>query len=157
LPTDKQLYGYGTESKLNLLGYFKANISVNGKLITSKFYVFNGSPRCFMSYKTACELGILSITSSLISSVLPSKADGSFLMFFLQGVGKLKGVKLKLHIDRAVNPVAQPVRRLPFGYRDKVKAKVQELVDNYTVEPVSGVGSMWVSLLMRILQDSGEI
>ncbi|KAF6037008.1 hypothetical protein EB796_004683 [Bugula neritina] len=54
LPTDKQLYGYGTESKLNLLGYFKANISVNGKIIASKFYVFNGSARCLMSYKTAC-------------------------------------------------------------------------------------------------------
>ncbi|KAF6017335.1 hypothetical protein EB796_024348 [Bugula neritina] len=56
LPTDKQLYGYGTESKLNLLGYFKANISVNGKIIASKFYVFNGSARCLMSYKTACGL-----------------------------------------------------------------------------------------------------
>jgi len=45
LETDKQVYGYGTESKLNLLCYFKANISANGKLITSKFYVFNGSAR----------------------------------------------------------------------------------------------------------------
>jgi len=58
-------------------------------------------------------------------------------------VGKLKGVKLKLHIDRAVNPVSQPVRRLPFGYRDKVKAKVQEFVDNDAIEPVSGERSTW--------------
>jgi len=54
LPTDKQLYDYGAESRLNLLGHFLANISVNGKFIASKFYVFNGSVRCLMSYKTAC-------------------------------------------------------------------------------------------------------
>jgi len=86
------------------------------------------------------QLGILSITSSLISNVLLSNGDGIVSQFpdVFQGVGKLKGVKLKLHIDRAVNPVVQPVRRLPFDYRDKVKAKVQELVDNDIVEPVSG-------------------
>jgi len=46
---------------------------------------------------------------------------------------------------------------LPFGYIDRGKAKVQELVDNDTVEPVSGVGSTCMSPLRRILRDSGEI
>jgi len=89
------------------------------------------------------QLGILSIISSFISNVLPSNADGIVSQFpnVFPGMGKLKGVKLKLHIDRALKPVAQSVRRLPFGYRDKVKAKVQELVDNDTVEPVSCVDS----------------
>ena len=32
------------------------------------------------------------------------------------GVGKLKGVKIKLHVDTEVEPVAQPVCTLPFSY-----------------------------------------
>jgi len=105
------------------------------------------------------QIGILSITSSLISNVLLSNRDGVVSQFpdVFQGVGKLKGMKLKLHIDWTVNTVVKPVRRLPFGYRDKVKAKVQELVNNDVVEPVSGVGSTWVSPLACILQGSGEI
>jgi len=91
--------------------------------------------------------------------VLFSNADGIVSQFpgVFQGVGKLKSVNLKLHIYRAVNPVTQPVRRLPFGYRNKVKAKVQELVDNNAVEPVSGVGSTRVSPLMRILGRSHKL
>ena len=37
-----------------------------------------------------------------------------------QGLGKLKGYQLKLHIDENVQPVAQPVRRIPFSRRAKV-------------------------------------
>jgi len=95
----------------------------------------------------------------LISNVLPSNADGIVSQFpdVFQGVGKLKGVNLKLHIYRTVNPVTQTVRRLPVGYRDKVKANVQELVDNNAVKPMSGVGSTWVSSLMRILGRSHKL
>ena len=32
-----------------------------------------------------------------------------------QGLGKLKGYQLKLHIDETVRPVAQPARRIPFS------------------------------------------
>ena len=31
------------------------------------------------------------------------------------GVGLLKAYELKLHINESVKPVAQPVRRIPFG------------------------------------------
>ena len=41
-----------------------------------------------------------------------------------QGLGKLKGYQLKLHIDETVRPVAQPVRRIPFSRREKVTQKL---------------------------------
>ena len=52
------------------------------------------------------------------------------------GVGKLKGYKLKLHINEDVTPVAQSVRRLPFGLRDKVDDKLDELLDMGIIEEV---------------------
>ena len=39
------------------------------------------------------------------------------------GVGKLKGFKLKLRINKDLIPIAQSVRRLPFGLRDQVGEK----------------------------------
>ena len=36
------------------------------------------------------------------------------------GAGKLKGYKLKLHVNEDVTPVAQSVGRLPFGLRDRL-------------------------------------
>ena len=44
-------------------------------------------------------------------------------------VGKLKSYKLKLHVNEDVTPVAQSVRRLPFGLRDKVDEKLDKLLD----------------------------
>ena len=49
----------------------------------------------------------------------------------LSGVGKLKNYQLKLHINKDVKPVAQQARRLPFGLRDKVDQKLDELLRYY--------------------------
>ncbi|EDO39122.1 predicted protein [Nematostella vectensis] len=65
------------------------------------------------------------------------------------GVGKLKGNKVKLHIDDKVEPVAQPVRRLPFGYRDKVADLLKRLQEEDIIEPVGGVASRWANGLVE--------
>ena len=41
-----------------------------------------------------------------------------------QGIRKLKGYQLKVHIDDNVRPVAQAVRRIPFSRRVKVTEKL---------------------------------
>lgn len=38
-----------------------------------------------------------------------------------------------------------------------MRANIQELLENYVIEPVARVGTTWVSLLVCILQDSGDI
>ena len=44
-----------------------------------------------------------------------------------EGLGKLKGYKLKLHQDKSIPPVAQPLRRIPLSRRDKVANKLKQL------------------------------
>ena len=64
-----------------------------------------------------------SITSEGISvDIVKNFAD------VFSGVGKLKNCQLKLHVNKDVKPVAQPVRGLPFGLRDKVDKKPDELL-----------------------------
>ena len=50
------------------------------------------------------------------------------------GRGKLKNVQFKLHVNKDVKPVAQPVRRLHFGLRDKVDKKLDELLKEDIIE-----------------------
>ena len=60
------------------------------------------------------------------------------------GVGLLKGYERKLHIDESVNPVAQPVRRIPFGLRKKVDKK-RDIIKEKPHGP-----SGWISPLVVI-------
>ena len=59
-------------------------------------------------------------------------------------MGKLSGYQLKLHIDHKVTPVAQKPRRVPYPFEDKVRQKIEELLDLDIIEKVSGP-TTWVS------------
>ena len=74
---------------------------------------------------------------------------------FLQG--KLKDFQLKLHIKDNVKPVAQPVRRLPFGLRDKVDEKLDELLGKDIIEEVSHNPTEWVWPLVVVPMTDGDI
>ena len=72
------------------------------------------------------------------------------------GIGKLKGVKVKLHVDQDVKPVAQKHRRVPFYLRDKVEAegalKKQVLLRKSTPQ------TDWISpIVISPKKDSNEI
>ena len=64
---------------------------------------------------------------------------------FFTGIGLLKGYELKLHADESVKPVAQPVRRIPFGLRAKVvDEKLDELLEADIIEEVPEGPSGWM-------------
>ena len=55
-----------------------------------------------------------------------------------------------------VPPVAQPVRRTPFGPRHKVKEKIEELIAMDIIEPAEGP-TPWVSPFVVIPKQNDEI
>ena len=59
-------------------------------------------------------------------------------------------------MDPIIPPVAQPVRRTPFGLRDKVKERVEELVAMDIIEPVEGP-TPWVSPVVVVPKQNDEI
>ena len=61
-----------------------------------------------------------------------------------EGIGKLKDFQLKIPIDAEAQPVAQPIRRVPYHLWDKLTNKLKELVELDITEKVSGP-STWVS------------
>ena len=75
----------------------------------------------------------------------------------LVGVGKLKDYQLKLHINKDVKPVAQGVRRLPFGLRDKVDEKLDDLLAKDIIEEVPNSPTEWVSPLVVEAKSDGDV
>ena len=73
------------------------------------------------------------------------------------GVGLLRVYELKLHIDESVKPVAQPVCRMPFGLREKVDKKLNQVLELNIIEEVSDRPSGWISPLVVVLKGDGDI
>ena len=82
---------------------------------------------------------------------LKAKFPGVF-----SGVGRLKNYQLKLHIDPQVTPVVQKMRRIPSSLKDKVTAKVNELLENDIIERVEKP-TTWISPVVVAPKPSGDI
>lgn len=64
---------------------------------------------------------------------------------------------MKLNIDDSVKAEAHPVRRIPFGAREKVERKANELLETGIIEGVPEGPTGWVSALVVIPKSDGDI
>jgi hypothetical protein len=87
---------------------------------------------------------------------LADEIHGKYKDLF-DGVGLLKGYELELHIDKSVQPVAQQVRRLPFGLREKTDKKLDELLESGIIEEAPEGPSGWISPLVVIPKADGDV
>ena len=139
------------------MGKFKANISINNEEKQAEFLVVNTKCGSLLGCKTAPELKILHIGPSA-QTVNAVKIENEFQKKYPElssGIGKLKDYQLKLHIDRKVKPVAQPLRRLPFRIREKVDKKLEELEAKDIID-VSGP-TPWVSPLVAVPKSNNDV
>ena len=104
-------------------GTFVAGIACKAsrEVCVDKFIVIRGSGRPLLGRSTAEKLKVLRVGpagKTQVCSMVTEGGDKDIRKEFsdiLTGVGKLKNYQLKLHINKDVKPVAQTVRRLPFG------------------------------------------
>ena len=119
------------------------------------------SGRCLLGHIKSRDLGLLLIglgassECNVVSKDLASALQTKYPKVF-SGIGKLKEYRLKLHGDPEVTPVAQKPRRVPFALREKVTAKVEDLIAKDIVERVDGPTS-WVSPVVVAPKSEGEI
>ena len=73
-----------------------------------------------------------------------------------EGIGKIKEFQLIVPIDPKVQPVAQPIRKVPYHLRVKQSTKLDELVELDIIEKVSSPSS-WVSPVVVVPKPSGHI
>jgi len=151
------LFAYGSDKPLPTLCTFSARVVCceTGKSCIADFVVVNGTGTNLLGKRTAEKLAVLQVGPGVVNLVENDLVARYKPLF--TGVGVLKDFKLKLHIDDSVKPVAQSPRRIPFQLRQKVNAKLQELLDSDIIEEVPEGPTTWVSPLVVIPKDDGDV
>ena len=117
----KRLFAYGSIAQLNILGCFTTNITVKASEKAVTFYVLKGNHGSLLSYTTARDLGILDIQINQVKDVTTHDRLCTQYPSLFTGIGQLKGVQVKLHIDPAISPVAQRQDEFHFTYVRRLK------------------------------------
>ena len=159
----KKLYAYGSNQPLQVAGMFTAEVSVRESVLSgAEFVVIQNEGHALLGQETIIFLGILKLGAHVISlevSTDGKKEEESIFEKFpgcCESIGKLKYFQLIVPIDPEVQPVAQPIRRVLYHFRDKQSSKLDELVELDIIEKVSGQSS-WVSPAAVLPKPSGDI
>ncbi|KAK6186733.1 hypothetical protein SNE40_006011 [Patella caerulea] len=78
-----------------------------------------------------------------------------FPELFEPGLGKLKNVKAKLHVDEDVKPRYFKPRLVPISMRAKVEAELDRLVNEGILKPVEF--SEWGTPIVPVLKPNGDV
>ena len=157
--SNAKIYPFASKIPLKLLGVSSLNVVVNGKLHKLIFHIIDGQCKAIIGYKCSVDLGTLKMC---VNSMKAQKSNGdvdSILYEYkdrFEGLGKLKDFQLKLHIDRNVQPLAQPARKMPFKMREQVKNKLDELLKQDIIEKIEGPTS-WLSPLVVVPKPNHDI
>ena len=160
-----QLYSYGGQKPLATVGCFLTCIEYNGKALKNvEFVVIEGKEPSLLGRQTSTDLGILKLepcienpmnVNALDSCLDLSHCEKLYPTLF-KGVGRLKNFKLKIPIDKSVQPIVQPLRRVPYQLRNKLEEKLLELESLDLIEKCVGP-SNWVSPLVCVPKPNGEL
>lgn len=142
------LYAYGSNKSLPVIGKFTAQVVLDQTVLDNvEFIVIEGRGQPLLGRVTALALKVLRLGREEINTVQKgSNPQGQtetdiFAKYpdCCKGLGKLKDYQLKIPIDANVEPVARPMRRVPYHLRDKLGKKLDELVALDIIEEVSGL------------------
>ena len=161
--TDLKLYPYNSQTPIALIGKFSATVQSKYKHDVSTFYVAKGynTGVSLLCLQIAINLGVIKVINSLKYDNLSQEEKVNEIVKrnekLFQGIGRLKGVKIKLHIDKTVKPVALRHRRVPFALRDKLEEELDRLEKDGIIESVHGPIE-WVSPIVVVKKkDSDDI
>lgn len=115
----------------------------------SRFYVVKNGPQPLLGKQTAKQLGVLVVG-------LPSQRELVQQVEACRTFPSIRGVKIRIPIDKSVEPVAQRLRRLPLPMLGRVDEKLNDLLSKDIIEKVSEP-SRWVSPMVIVVKDSGDI
>lgn len=119
----------------------------------AEFTVIAGQGTPLLGKETATKLGVLKVGVD-VAAVTDVKAEvrGKYPNLFT-GVGKLKTKQIRLNIDDNVEPVAQPLKWIPFHLREAVDKKIEKLLRMDIIEKVEGP-TPWVNPVVVVPKDT---
>ena len=117
----------------------------DGQSIHSEFLIVEGDATPLLGKATAEKLDLLRVGVCHVtcSDEYRHKVVDRFPKLWT-GIGCIKGVELKLHIDKSVSPVAVRHNRIPFHQQQKIVKEIAKLEAADVIEKVSSP-TEWVS------------
>ena len=108
-------------------------------------YVPEGAGGSLLSWQASQNLRVISVVNALVTEVRPKiqQLVKEYEDLFT-GLGKLKDYQVHLHINKDIQPTAQPHRRVPFHVRKQLKEQLEMDKGNGVIERVEGP-TPWVS------------
>lgn len=143
--SNRVLKSYANNIPLTVLGTFKAVVTVGSKSVQAEFFVIKGGQRSILGDVTSKQLGILKVGLEI------DQVSGT-----LEPLSKISGVSVHIHLDPAVKPIFQPMRRVPVALEEAVNSKLTELITRDIIEEKKGPVS-WVSPLVVVGKANGEL
>lgn len=139
-----QFRTYASNQSLNVLRVFDAPIGINNTERIATFYVIENGCQSLLGRDTATQLGVLKL------GVNVNRVD------VVEPFPKMLGVKIKLSINPEVKPIQQAMRRVPIALEKQVEDKINQMLAQDIIEPVSGPTS-WISPIVIVFKEGGEM
>ena len=123
---------------LKVIGKFDVMVESGKRMALAMFHVIKGcmNTEPLIGFQTSKDLDLVLVANSFqLNGTAISKLVGEYADLF-KGIGKVKGVQVDLHVDPAIQRVAQPHRRIPFSVRPKLGVELEKLMADDTIEKV---------------------
>ena len=153
----RNVYAYGSATPLKIIGSFKTELRWRENCLKEvELLVYDGERTSLIGNRTATdELGVLNILSD-VNTLEESEDILADYVDCFEGFGKLKNFQLKLPINSDIQPICQPLRRIPFNLLDRLTKKLEELESLDVIEKVEGP-SNWVSPVIVVPKSDNDI
>ena len=155
--TNEKIFPYGSNKPLALVGKCCCEVETKTKFSVETFFVVEGKTGCLVSWKSSQRLGLVQVVQSVeqsesnrVESLVESYSD------LFQGLGKLKGFQVQLHVDKDVQPIAQSHRRVPFHVRKHLEEQLRCDEELGVIENTEGP-TPWVSPVVVVPKKEGKI
>lgn len=154
--TERKLFSYSSDKPLPIKGAFECEARIDNRMVSAEFIVIKGTGEPLLGRDTAMKLGVLKIGTNIAAITDLKQTLHSQYPEVFKGVGKLKTKQISLYIDPNVQPVARPLRRIPFNLRGPVEEKIKELLKMDIIEEVNGP-TPWVNPVVIVPKANSEI
>ena len=122
-----KIFRYGSDKPLTLVGKCQCQCEgeTDTKFSVETLFIVEGKAGCLVSWKSSQRLGLVQVVrvvrepeANKVESLVQSYSD------LFEGLGKLKGFQVHLHVDKEVQPIAQSHRRVPFHVRKHLEEQL---------------------------------
>ena len=150
------------------LGSSTCAVTVGTRTVPVQWHIIDEDCEPVLAGKKAVQLGLIKLSprsethvpirmiksteKNNIQNILASYPEN------FDGLGKLKGHVVRLHVDSEVKPVAEPPRRIPYHLESRVQEIVNEMLQNDVIEEhPTGEPAPWSSNVVIAPKDDGDI